>query len=236
MFEIKPHSVHLKMYRAREHYESLEEELEKFFSKRIDETKELERVGDVVAANESANVPLRIPIIIGDCLQNMRSALDYLVWELVKVNGRKPNRNNMFPICLTEEAFHKAIDGGRLRGIHRDANTLIKQLQPYHTEEASRKRHVLSVLDALSNINKHRHVIATPIHHRLDAGKLPPRHFMYGLFSDQPKGVGVVRGQIISYIAFEEKPVQRIEVAAGIDMTFLFLVEQVFRRFEVFFQ
>jgi hypothetical protein len=235
MFDIKPHSVHLKLYRAREHFEALGTELDKFLKSRMEEGRDLERVSDVVIANEAASVPFRIPLIIGDCLQNMRSSLDYLVWELVKANGGKPGQSQMFPVCLTQEGFKEAKKNGRLKDVDPRASLLIEGLQPFNEEESKRSRHVLAVLDKLTNVNKHRHVIGTPVHCRLTPGDLPPLRFISGAFSDEPKGIGVVRGEIISYIAFEETAVQRVEVAAGIDLIFRFLVEQVFLKFAGFF-
>src|ERR1035438_3887386 len=40
-------------------------------------------------------------LIIGDCLQNFRSSLDYLVWELVTAANNIPDIKHPFPICET---------------------------------------------------------------------------------------------------------------------------------------
>jgi hypothetical protein len=80
-------------------------------------------------------IPARISFLVGDCLQNLRSAFDYLVWELVLAAGNVPDKPNMFPVCLTEKGFKEAKRGDRLKGIAAGAETLVKGLQPYtHTQ------------------------------------------------------------------------------------------------------
>ena len=42
--------------------------------------------------------PLEWSTITGDYVQNLRAALDHLIWVLVKANGFEPTNSNAFPI------------------------------------------------------------------------------------------------------------------------------------------
>jgi hypothetical protein len=106
-------------------------------------------------------IPARISFLVGDCLQNLRSAFDYLIWELVLAAGNVPDKPNMFPVCLTERGFKEAKRGDRLKDIAAGAETLVKGLQPYtHTQPTE---HWLAILDNLANINKHRGILLASI-------------------------------------------------------------------------
>ena len=236
MFEIKPLSVHQKMYRARDHFESLEKVLDTFYKERLEKVRSIHRVEELVAFNESGEIPKRIPLIVGDCLQNMRSSLDYLVWELVKANSCEPGSNHMFPICQKEDSYNKALKSGRLKDIPDEAAAIIDAIQPFHRAFAERNRHMLVVLDQLTNINKHRHVLGTLVANRLAPGDLPPRHYMEARIFNRPGNGEIVTGRLISYIAFEDSSVKDIEIASAIDTLFRFLVEEVFSKFEKFFK
>ena len=83
---------------------------------------------------------------VGDCLQNLRSSLDYLVWELVLSANNHPRKNNMFPICSTADAFKDAVTN--LTGCSEflsHAVTLIQNLQPYHLGQDWKKA-IIAVL------------------------------------------------------------------------------------------
>lgn len=113
-----------------------------------------------------ANMPDPPPIIgllIGDCVHNLRAALDHIVYALVTTNPFRPpntpNRSTMFPIRDTREGYRHQVDKlKRLAGVPDPAAALVDTLQPYHTREKGldHTAHPLFVLDALENIDKHR--------------------------------------------------------------------------------
>jgi hypothetical protein len=113
----------------------------------------------VVDAQIRRPIPSEIPLIIGDCVQNLRSALDYMVWEMVIAVGGQPSKRNAFPICTTAEAFDVEVDKKRLRGIS-DPELIakIKTLQPYKNGNGP-EQDPLFILDELTNINKHRRIL-----------------------------------------------------------------------------
>jgi hypothetical protein len=106
-------------------------------------------------------IPPDIPLIVGDCLQNLRSALDYLVWEAVSATGGQPSKRNAFPICTSAKAFGVEIDKKRLDGIQ-DPKIIakIETLQPYNNGNGL-KQDPLFVMDELTNISKHRRILLT---------------------------------------------------------------------------
>lgn len=66
-------------------------------------------------------------LMIGDCVHNARSALDYLAWRLAGSDLR--DRKTCFPIYLSRADFDSA--SWRLQRIHPDALLEIRKLQPY---------------------------------------------------------------------------------------------------------
>ncbi len=95
---------------------------------------------------------------------------------------------------------------------------------------------MLAVLDQLTNINKHRHVLGTLIENRLVPGDLPPRHYVEARISSPPEGGSLVTRRILSYIAFEDSSVRSIEISSVLNSLSIYLIEEVFSRFERFFE
>lgn len=107
--------------------------------------------------------PPIIGLLIGDCVHNLRAALDHIIYALVSTNSTRPtntpNKNTMFPIRDTREGYRHQLDKlQRLAGLPDEAAALVDTLQPYHTREKglNYKLHPLRVLDTLENIDKHR--------------------------------------------------------------------------------
>ncbi len=102
-------------------------------------------------------LPWRWSLIVGDFLQNLRAALDHLIWQLVQVNGEVPDRGNAFPI------FDKALSGRSqvfwdrsVRGLSAAALQIIESCQPHLGGD---RPHTLRALRELSNEDKHRILI-----------------------------------------------------------------------------
>lgn len=105
--------------------------------------------------------PLHLSVVIGDIVQNMRSALDYIAHELTVANGQKPGRRTQFPVSLDEDDFlNQAISQGKIHTISMRALKIVSLLQPYRDEDPdSRRNHPLHLLTKLSNMDKH-HALA----------------------------------------------------------------------------
>jgi hypothetical protein len=80
-------------------------------------------------------LPAQLAIILGDSIQNTRSALDYLVWELVLTFGGTPCERNQFPLCKNATQFKDAVHKRRLCGISEAAIDEVEVLQPYYEGE-----------------------------------------------------------------------------------------------------
>jgi hypothetical protein len=161
-----PETVVHKIIRAHEHLQALEEEMAAYYKThpakvvQQQEGSPNEYIARVVTDDP---IPAKLPVILGDFIQNLRSSLDYLVWELVLSAKSTPGRHNMFPVCSTPDAFRDAtIKQRRLEGIPAIATTVIECLQPYNCGDFSKS--LLWIIDDLCNINKHRRVPLTRMH------------------------------------------------------------------------
>jgi hypothetical protein len=114
-------------------------------------------------------VPEVIYLIAGDAIHNLRSALDYLAWQLVLISGGNPERSKpQFPVqwdtpnCYDTNGIPILMSNQKLRP---DIRRLLdsKWLQPYHAADPD--GHPLYFIHNLDIIDKHRHlnVISTSI-------------------------------------------------------------------------
>mgnify|MGYP001593026434 CR=1 FL=1 len=106
-------------------------------------------------------IPAYWSLIVGDVLHNLRSALDNLAYALVeKESGPPPKPTHVqFPIFDAPDDF-KAKRKRYLAGMNARAVAVIEGLQPFNRPD--RKWHsLLSLLNHLSKIDKHRHIIVT---------------------------------------------------------------------------
>ncbi len=107
-------------------------------------------------------IPIKLSMILGDALNNMRSSLDHLVGRFVELHGGKVTRSHAFPICDDIASFEK--QGRQLAGIPADGpeRILIEEAQPYQRGEDWRE-HPLAVLNKMTNTDKHRaiHIAAS---------------------------------------------------------------------------
>jgi hypothetical protein len=154
--------VALKLARAKEHVDSLADVFRPFRSANFQVSTE----GDPETRMRAVKVHFPKPdpktsTVIGDCLHNLRSALDHTVYQLVQANGGEPTPDHMFPIAISAQAFEKSARK-RLRGISPAARAAIEAMQPYHFGPAA-NADPLAVLAALSNIDKHRTLALTTV-------------------------------------------------------------------------
>ena len=248
-------SVELKIFRAAQHIESLKSELAGYFQSnpgrmmRQPHTCENEAIFRFVA---NAPIPARFGLIVGDVLQNLRSSLDYLVWELVLAANNQPSEKNMFPICSTVESFDQQTKRHRLDGVSADAIAEIKGLQPYHLGQDFSKSILWSV-DELTNINKHRRILLTG----LMATTVPKENFVIQdgqVWVHHPAGpvqvfdsntqfgpFPIIDGkvhmdtQIAAAMAFDEGPAKGMEVSFCAGYWAYYVLKMLLPRFEKFF-
>jgi hypothetical protein len=167
----------LKLDRAQRHFQ----ELETLIGLPLDRqphgvTKQLNSQGEAVwSLNMDVALDVNVPIVAGDVLFNIRSALDHLACALVPAENK---RRVQFPM-FTDDPFETDPASGNYRhpesyrnswraqtaGIPDEALAIIKGLQPYEEARLAGKRpdqavhHVLSILRALQDADKHRKLI-----------------------------------------------------------------------------
>lgn len=158
--------VRLKLARAYKHLEELRGELGAFYESPPFRTilkRDKSGLNYALIGYLTHWLPEMVPTIIGDCLQNMRVALDHLAWALAESAGEEPPHNTSFPIYLNSDAFHERNKAGkatgrsglrRIEAIPAEARAIIEELQPYHDNDPS--VHPLWVLNEYSRIDRHR--------------------------------------------------------------------------------
>ena len=130
--------IRLKVERAKEHIADLDNAIRRFsesdpYEISTKEKKAIEHIAFYVAKINP--VPDHISLILGDAVHNLRSALDHLAWQLVEAGGRIPDRDTMFPICQIPKNYAAALKGGKIKGVHPNAEKLISAMQPYPTRD-----------------------------------------------------------------------------------------------------
>lgn len=97
-------------------------------------------------------------LLIGDCVHNLRSCLDYLAWQLALLETEDPPITTEFPIFADRDRFESRERGGgrhKIRCLAADAQAVVERLQPYNGSKNPRAD-VLWKLHQLSRIDKHR--------------------------------------------------------------------------------
>jgi hypothetical protein len=197
---------------------------------------------------------LRLSVITGECLHDLRSALDHIVWQLVLINGKTPTKDNMFPVCLTPARFISQVKKDRLCGISFKAKTAIERLQPYYAGKPDPQFHPLWVLNQLMNIDKHRTLALATIraaHLGADimnsdgqviANVPTPDVLRDGahIIVDAPGNVSEpdkvsVQFKTQLYVAFEDAPVTDLEMNSIMPGVCKFMKDSVIPSFEPFF-
>jgi hypothetical protein len=154
-------SVDLKLARASEHMDVARDRQRQFldqdpppFGFRVEETAEPDRsVKYVLRATVRTPPPRELGLVVGDAVQNIRQALDHLVYELAPPSRRDRGRTG-FPIFDDRSRF-EAYAGPLIEGLGADERTLIERHQPYHYGVHANK-HPLAILNRLANQDKHR--------------------------------------------------------------------------------
>jgi hypothetical protein len=153
-------AVRLKLDRANEHIEIFRENLEAFlegdpapFGFRTKKTPGLDKsVEYVLYAIVRQPPPRELALVIGDAIQNIRIALEYLAYELSSPTAQKSGQTT-FPIYSDEREF-KISGMPRIKTITGDERALIERVQPYAASKVPGDD-PLAVLRKLSNLDKH---------------------------------------------------------------------------------
>jgi len=98
-----------------------------------------------------------LPLMIGDCIHNLRSALDHLVHRLALLNGAasKSVEKTFFPIYLTPSEFDERVKKLLKPFVSDSAFAEIKKSQPYTAYDVPKEADIW-ILHKLDIIDKHR--------------------------------------------------------------------------------
>lgn len=144
--------IRVKIERAKKHLMDLERELRKW---RRFHNKALRAKSNFELPKEVRPVlPLSLSFeavaMAGDVVQNLRSALDHLAYQLVLINGKKPTRDTAFPIHEDVAAYERN-KARKVKGMRPGAIKAIDRIKPYGGGDS-----FLWKLHELNNIDKHR--------------------------------------------------------------------------------
>jgi hypothetical protein len=103
---------------------------------------------------------------IGDCVHNLRSALDHLAYQLVRANNGTPTIATQFPLHKSRTRMNPSTGLIEPRpyevsgGVHPAALALIQGMQPYEPPSQAK---TLGRLHDLDVIDKHRHLLLSVV-------------------------------------------------------------------------
>jgi len=148
--------IQIKIERAKEHITNLKNALHIFFdskpyavsTKRDQQTRRL-----IYFVDRVQPTPTSFSTITGDAIQNLRSALDQLAYQLflVGTNGTMDGRHVYFPIDRGATEYVRNLPR-RTQGMRQDAINTLNTIEPYK----GGKGHGLWVVHELNIIDKHR--------------------------------------------------------------------------------
>lgn len=168
-----PRSALLKFRRAKVHYEAFQREVENFFNPDHDDPIidfDVNPENGSIQVRIKKQLPLEWGLLIGDCIYNLRSGLDHLVWATILEHRGQPTRSNEFPIFLDRDIYSEVGKKGRptrrsglakVEGLPDGAKTCIEELQPYNRTDGPPDLHPLWLLQEISNRDKHRLINVT---------------------------------------------------------------------------
>jgi hypothetical protein len=121
----------------------------------------------IVSSPKPRPVDPALPLAIGDCIHNLRSALDHLTFQLAVLNGKavEAEKKISFPVFLTDKDFQRFIKEKVAPFIDGKALAAIQKLQPYQTGNVP-EADILWVLSQLDIIDKHRLLVVVDRHLR----------------------------------------------------------------------
>ena len=152
-----PDYIVLKIERADHHIADMCAVLDKLQPYEIGLKADSQTGEGIVYVKAATPIPSIVPLIAGDAIQNLYSALDYLARELVIANGEKATSKTAFPITekIPATKDEKARYAGQVHGMRQEVKDLLGSLNPYRGED-----NLFWTLHKLNNINKHRTIVA----------------------------------------------------------------------------
>lgn len=153
-----------KIRRAREHFDVLESKINAFLNPNpyrvaVDHT--VPNLYVVRIDNEPPELPFEEwGLLIGDCVHNLRCALDYIAWQLA---GSDPgDRMTLFPIFETVYGWNRPKSKSRRAKLPLCAISMMQAMQPYQAKNPPKT--ALNGLRLLDDADKHQLLtVAVPL-------------------------------------------------------------------------
>ncbi|HWI96188.1 MAG TPA: hypothetical protein VNS60_09005 [Solirubrobacterales bacterium] len=158
-----------KIQRAQTHFDALNAEIDSFGKSKPDPYRFVSKV-NVKSSRYLMRIkidrapPLEWALIAGDFVQNLRAALDHLIWPLARANGYPQQSGHAFPIFDARPPVKRGHPqwetwNRMLAGVHPAAIRFIDLCQPYQGGDGPGRRNLLAALRRLSNEDKHRNLL-----------------------------------------------------------------------------
>lgn len=179
-------SFTLKLQRAYEHLDSFKHEADAWVRAdpygivdEPDPEPPPQPIGDNCQArririNRVSDVPERLSVIMGDCLFNMRCALDHLALTLAKSHAVSMTDEQVigseFPIFSSSAGYRKHAPK-KIGCLEQSAQAIIESLQPYHCPSGY-AAHPLWQLHELNRVDKHRALTVCGADPRKDGARI----------------------------------------------------------------
>jgi hypothetical protein len=207
-------SANAKVERAKKHVEDLELEVRAFLNLGPYYTLGYDDrgTGDRVIRFHALPVPsTAIALIVSDAIQNLRSSLDHIAWQLSHKCGGQPNHRTSFPIFKKIPPDIEAEIARRIPAASSEIISLIKLLEPYQ----GGKSDILWRLSQLNIIDKHRLLITVgTCSWAVDIlGDIPPHGFLKNVALED--GDEIVRVKAAERTANYKDPRFHFQVAFG---------------------
>lgn len=151
-----------KVLRAREHFDDLNRRILEFFAEKPYMFKHVrgEQPRHFKVLIGTRKTPdIRLGIIAGEVVHQLRSALDYSIGESIwSATGHEPEPDHkfQFPIFLADTKRNARMFDGYVRGITDAARAVLREIQPYRSGHPERA--TLWLLHCLDNEDKHRFI------------------------------------------------------------------------------
>jgi hypothetical protein len=215
-------SVDAKMIRAHEHLEGFERESREYLAS-IDFKMYLKTSPNhawpwmVTHANDYIP-PIRLSAIAGDCVHDMRSALDNMICGLALTKNNMHNCElGKFPLTQAETEWPNAAQN-YLSGVPREARKLLRDLQPWCDVIDP---HPLKILNELSNRDKHRQSLMTMGYNRNVTYRVHCRNGdIIQLSPNRPLYLGDVNTFALPIHPSELNETSRVESSGTLSITF----------------
>jgi len=163
MESAKLSSVRAKIDRAKHHLRDIDATLKLLLGAKTDTSVQIahqfdrERKQLIVNLAKCAPIDPALSLMIGDCVHNLRSALDHLVYRLALENGtaRTAADKTFFPIYLKKAQFDQRVEKLVKPFISAAAQTEIEKSQPYSAYDVPEEADIW-ILSQLDIFDKHR--------------------------------------------------------------------------------